>query len=105
MRFTGASFLFLLVALVGGASAQPQARVCYSIADTRDKIISEKLVEPLALMRAQAGEHRAEVIGVRLCRVASSLVYEIDLLRHDGRLIHTRVDAATGKPLSAEAGR
>ena len=103
--------------LVGGGAAVAEdaaarapaerARTCYSAAETREKIAAAKLAEPFPLMRSQAAEHRAEAIGVKLCSVPpglapSGLVYEIDLLRRDGRLIHSRLDAASGKPLAGD---
>jgi hypothetical protein len=107
MRSPGASLLAAIaVLLAGGAAlADPAPRVCYSAAETRQRILDDKLAEPFALMRAQANEHRADAIGVKLCRNSAVLVYEIDLLRRDGRLIHTRIDAATGKPLASGSGR
>ena len=87
----------------GEAAAVQPARTCYSASETREKIASAKLAEPFPLMRAQAAEHRAEAIGVKLCRVPAGLVYEIDLLRRDGRLIHTKLDAATGKPVAGDS--
>ena len=53
---------------------------------------------------SHAAEQRAEPIAVKLCRHGDSYVYEIDLLRRDGRLIHSRVDARSGH-LTAEQGR
>ncbi len=90
---------FALVVTSAAVAAQSAPRTCYSAAETREKIAADKLAEPFPLMRAQAGEHHAEAIAVRLCSVASALVYEIDLLRRDGRLIHTSLDAVTGKPV------
>ena len=102
--------LLTLVAFAASAAAPaiaqmaiPAPRTCFSAAETREKIVADKLAEPFPLMRGQAAEHRAEAIGVRLCSGGDGLVYEIDLLRKDGRLIHTILDAATGKP--AAAGR
>ncbi|MDE2363145.1 MAG: PepSY domain-containing protein [Hyphomicrobiales bacterium] len=100
MRPAGVSFLFLL-ALAGPAPAQPASRACFSAAEAREKIAAEKLAEPFTLMRGQAADHHAEAIGVRLCDGAAGPVYEIELLKKDGRLIHTIVDAATGKPVNA----
>ena len=104
MRPATPFLVFLALATPLPAAAQfaiPQSRTCFSTAETREKIVAEKLAEPFPLMRAQAGEHRAEAIGVKLCDRDGGLVYEIDLLRKDGRLIHTILDAATGKPVSA----
>ena len=93
-----AGVLIILIALTAPA-AQAKPRACLSASQAREKIAADKLAEPFPLMRGQAAEHRAEAIGVRLCQGASGLVYEIELLRKDGRLIHTILDAATGKPV------
>jgi uncharacterized membrane protein YkoI len=97
-------FIFVLIAAgVGFASrAEPaRQRTCYSTAETRDKIVSLGLFEPFHLMRAAATKMQAEAIGARLCRWSEDLVYEISLLRHDGRVLHISIDAKTGKIVGA----
>ena len=96
-----ASVLALLLALSAppAASAQQAQRTCFSAAETRAKIAADKLAEPFPLMRGLAAEHRADAIGVKLCDTGGALVWEIELLRKDGRLIQAILDAATGKPL------
>lgn len=81
-------------AVGAGAAAE---RVCFSVPETRDRIVAHKLADPFKVLRAEAAEHRAEAIAVKLCAVDQSYVYVIDLLRRDGRLIHTTVDARTGR--------
>jgi len=92
-------FLFLAFANALGAAAQTASRTCFSAAETRAKIAADKLAEPFPLMRGLAAEHRADAIGVKLCDTGGALVWEIELLRKDGRLIQAILDAATGKPL------
>lgn len=96
-----ASVLALLLALAASpaALAQQAQRTCFSAAETRAKIAADKLAEPFPLMRGLAAEHRADAIGVKLCETSGGLVWEIELLRKDGRLIQAILDAATGKPL------
>ena len=94
-----AHLVLFLIAFASPSAAQPASRTCYSAAETREKIIEEKLAAPFPLMRAQAAENRAEAIAVRLCHTGAAWLYEIDLLRRDGRLIHTNLDAVTGKPV------
>ena len=107
MRFIGLSILAVLAAST--VSAQDLSRPvpeksCFNAPETREKILANGLADPFALLRAQAAEQRAEPIAVKLCRHGDSYVYEIDLLRRDGRLIHSRVDARSGH-LTAEQGR
>jgi hypothetical protein len=81
-----------------GLAAEPtQERVCYSAADTRDKIDADGLFEPFQTMRSVATKAQAEAIGAKLCRRSDELVYEISLLRRDGRVVHILVDARTGR--------
>lgn len=81
------------------------ARVCLSVPETRERILALKLADPFKLLRAQASEHRAEAIAVKLCQVGPTYVYVIDLLRRDGRLIHAVVDARSGRPVGAGGRR
>ena len=91
-----------LLLFVGPATARAgdEARLCYSRAETRDRIHADHLVEPFALVRTTAGAMRAELLSARLCKTGGALVYEIDLLGRDGRVIRKVVDASTGRPSS-----
>ncbi|MGA8173021.1 MAG: hypothetical protein WB816_19630 [Methylocystis sp.] len=78
----------------GGPAAE-----CFSVAQTRQKIVQHRLVEPFLLMRAESAANQADALSTRLCRNGESFVYEMDLLRRDGRVIKVFIDAASGKPL------
>jgi uncharacterized membrane protein YkoI len=83
----------------------PQERVaprhqCFSTAQTREKIEVHKLTDPFACMRAAARELSGEALSARLCRLEEFLIYEISVLRPDGRIVKLHFDAATGKPHS-----
>ena len=109
MRSLGIPLMALAMAAAGGAAADDvnrptPDRACFSPPETREKILANGLADPFALLRAQASEQRAEPIAVKLCRHGDVYVYEIDLLRRDGRLIHSRIDARSGH-LTAEQGR
>lgn len=73
-----------------------QDRVCFSTAETREKILAHGLFEPFRVMRSAANRSQADAIGVKLCRWSEELVYEMSLLRRDGRVIHVFVNAKTG---------
>lgn len=111
MRTFRQAMAFLAICAAAGGAVAQQAdapapeRVCFSTTETRDNILTHKLADPFALLRAQAAEHRADAISVKLCQVGPTFIYEIDLLRRDGRLIHTRVDARSGQPAEAPAHR
>jgi hypothetical protein len=81
------------------APAPPHAQ-CFSTAQTRERIEAHRLVDPFACMRAAAREHQGEALGARLCHIDDLFLYEISLLRPDGRILRLLFDAATGKPHS-----
>jgi hypothetical protein len=71
---------------------------CFSVAQTRQKIAQHQLAEPFPLMRAESSANQADALSTRLCRIGELFLYEINLLRRDGRVIRIFVDAASGKP-------
>jgi hypothetical protein len=75
---------------------------CFTAAETREKIFKLGLVEPFYVMKNATARLQAEVIGLRLCSRREELVYELSLLRHDGRIIHVLADAKTGQLASAK---
>ncbi|MGJ0510432.1 MAG: PepSY domain-containing protein [Methylocystis sp.] len=111
------SFLTLAVVAAGGGGAwaaeeeveraehTAQRGQCFSTAQTRERIEAHKLVDPFACMRSAAREHHGEPLGARLCRVEEQFLYEISLLRPDGRIVRLLFDAATGKPHSGHKDR
>ena len=94
-------FIAVIAAAYLGSSAaartEPELdRVCFSTAETREKILAHGLFEPFRVMRSTASRSQAEAIGVKLCRWNEELVYEMSLLHRDGRVIHVFVNAKTG---------
>jgi uncharacterized membrane protein YkoI len=88
-----------------GLKAEPQReRICFSTAETRDKIAADGLSEPFQTMQSAAAMAQAEAIGAKLCRRSDELVYEISLLRLDGRVFQILVDAKTGRTLGSKNG-
>lgn len=108
MRFLGSFVLALALGVAEAAAAEnapaelaDKARTCFSAAESRERIAGGGLADPFGVMRAKGRELRAEAISVRLCQIGGALVYEIDFLRPDGRLLHAYFEAATGKSWSA----
>lgn len=98
MRYAGLVIaLYLLAAAPAIAAEQMPERECFSAAQTREKIAAKKLAEPFRLMTGAAGRFQAEAIGAKLCRWKEEFVYEISLLRRDGRVIHVFMNAANGQ--------
>ncbi len=81
-------------------AAEDGDRLCFSKAETRERIKAERLAEPFAVVRSTAGAVRGEALDARLCRSNGTLVYEISVLDRNGRVIRSTVDAATGRPQS-----
>jgi hypothetical protein len=75
---------------------------CYSAAQTREKIAAHKLAEPFRLLIIAANRYEAEPLGVRLCRRKEQYIYEISLLRTNGRVIHVFTNAVTGQTLGVK---
>ncbi len=83
------------------AQADERRRTCLSSAESRESVAAHQLREPMALLREAALQSRAEPLGTRLCRWDEKFVYEMSLLRRDGRLVRIFVDAASGTHVSA----
>lgn len=84
--------------------AAPRAQ-CFSTTQTRERIEAHKLVDPFDCMRAAAREQQGEALGARLCRIDELFIYEISILRPDGRILRLLFDATTGKPHSGHRDR
>jgi uncharacterized membrane protein YkoI len=104
-------YLTILAALVSispGLEAKAQSdpeRVCFSTAESREKIEAHRLPEPFQLMRTLSSRLHAEAVGVKLCRSRERLIYELSLLRHDGHIIHVSIDAESGQPVGSKNER
>lgn len=81
------------------AEGDPGRRACLNPAETREALSTRKLREPMNLLRDAARQAKAEPLSTRLCRWGDRLVYEMSLLRRDGRVVRVFVDAATGDSL------
>jgi uncharacterized membrane protein YkoI len=84
---------------VAAKSEPAEERVCFTTAETREKIVAHGLSDPFHAMRNAAARLQAQVVGAKLCRKREELVYELSLLRHDGRIIHLSIDAKTGQSI------
>lgn len=95
LRLAGAA----AVALMGSARADERPTIeCYSTSQTRDAIFAHKLAEPFGMMRAAGNQMQGDPIGARLCKIHDEFIYEVSLLRRDGRIMKILVDATTGAP-------
>jgi uncharacterized membrane protein YkoI len=74
------------------APAAAQAR-CLSESEQRQEVRSREVVRPGRLRRQLGGT----VLDMRLCRDGGGLVWRATVLRPNGRVVHRRVDARTGR--------
>ncbi|PZR89807.1 MAG: hypothetical protein DLM68_05655 [Hyphomicrobiales bacterium] len=103
MLYYIAVFVTAYLGSSAAARTEPEPdRVCFSTAETREKILAHGLFEPFRVVRSAASRSHAEAIGVKLCRWSEELVYEMSLLRRDGRVIHVFVNAKTGQVIGSK---
>jgi uncharacterized membrane protein YkoI len=102
-------FSFVFASCLGfcvGAQAQPaQQNQCFSTAETRDKIAAHGLSEPLRSIQKAAAHFQAEALGAKLCRRDDAFVYEISLLRRDGKIVRSLYDAKTGQIIESKPAK
>jgi hypothetical protein len=103
-------FIATIVAIYLGSSAlartEPEPdRVCFSTARRAKRFLAHGLFEPFRVMRGAASRSQGESIGVKLCRWSEELVYEMSLLRRDGRVIHVFIDAKAGQAIGSRNER
>jgi hypothetical protein len=72
-------------------------RACLSQSETREVVAARKLFAPFSALRTAAARGHGETIGVRLCRLNEELIYEVTVLRRDGRVVKVVIDAVSGK--------
>ena len=74
----------------------PRGRVCFNPADTRDKIATLRLTEPFRALRM--GRLQGDALRAKLCRwKPDEFVYEVAVLRRDGRVVHLYMNALNGQ--------
>lgn len=67
--------------------------VCLAQAEARVAMTRNKLANPLPALRAMARRTQSEPLRSRLCRLDERFVYEMALLRRDGKVVRVFVDA------------
>ena len=89
----------LSASLVTPVATPASARACLSPTETRESVATHQLREPMVLLRDAARETRADPLNARLCLWDEKYVYEMSLLRRDGRVLRIFVDATSGTKL------
>jgi hypothetical protein len=77
------------------------SRKCFSQAETRARVAQFKLLAPFEMMRRASRLAEAQTLAGKLCRWADLDIYDISLLRPDGRVVHVFLDASTGREVNA----
>jgi hypothetical protein len=78
----------------------PHGRVCFNSAETREKIVAHHLADPFRALRA--GRLQGEALRAKLCRwKQDDFVYEIAVLRRDGRLVRVYMNAQNGQTVGS----
>jgi hypothetical protein len=97
IRLSIAGFL-LCVLLVPPSAAQTgiAARKCLSTAETADAVRQNNLSSPALALRTAAAHARAEALRLVLCKWNGVFVYEITLLKREGKIIRLHVKADDG---------
>ena len=97
---------FAALALCGpvlGAESGKASRACLNPADTRDALANNKFTDPAAALRSAAAVAHADPLRSRLCRWKEDYVYEITLLRRDGKVMQVVIRADDGSLVTSRA--
>ena len=78
---------------------QPRALACLPPSEARAVIARNKLANPLPALRSASRRAQAEPLRSRLCRVDERFVYEMTMLRRDGKVVRVFVDAQDARTL------
>ena len=82
------------------AEAARRPRVCLGPTETRATVAAHRLAEPFRALRA--GGQQGEALRAKLCRwKKDEFVYEISVLRRDGRILHLYMNAQSGQAVGA----
>ena len=93
-----------LLAFASAAHAQTERkRVCLSAAETREAIASHRLIEPFKALKSARARGAGGPLASRLCRWNDEFVYEITLLKRNGKVVHVFTNAADGKPMNPKS--
>ena len=86
-----------------GAEAGKPARFCLNPKDARDALDKNKFTDPAAALRSAAAVAHADPLRSRLCRWNEDYVYEITLLRRDGKVMQVVIKADDGSLMTSRA--
>ncbi len=79
----------------------PPSMECYTVAQSREKIAEHGLADPVPLLRKAGADNLGEPLAARLCRHGEIFIYDVTVMRRDGRIERVPINAADGKPRPA----
>ena len=85
-----------LVCVFTHEPSRAAAHSCLTAAESRDAVGSENLAQPGVAQREAVRHAHADPLRSRLCRWNNELIYEITLLRRDGKVLHVFIAARNG---------
>lgn len=98
MQSAGLAFAVILALSTSAFAAERTVEhACLTAAQAREAVALHRLAEPFHVMQTAAHHFQSEALRAKLCRRKDELVYEISLLRRDGRVIHVSINAVSGK--------
>ena len=78
----------------------PPQRQCLSAVETRQTVAAKRLAEPSRALRA--GRAQGDALRAKLCRwKQDQFVYEVFVLRRDGRIVRLYMNAQNGQAVGA----
>ena len=81
----------------------PRGRTCFDQSETRENIAAHRLSDPLHAL--QLGSLLGDALSAKLCRWSpDEFVYEVHVLRRDGRVLRVYMDATTGEAINGQKG-
>ena len=79
----------------------PHGRICFNPAEAREMIAVHRLVDPVRALRS--GRQQGDALSAKLCRWwFDEFVYEVNVLRHDGRILRLYMNAQNGEAVSGQ---
>lgn len=97
VAFVAVCLLTGMLALAGfAARAESRKRDCVPQSETAELVAEHHLIRPVIVLRSASVQMGGEAVSAKLCRWGLAFVYEIAVLKKDGRITHAFINAATG---------
>ncbi|MDX7953964.1 hypothetical protein P7D22_22690 [Lichenihabitans sp. Uapishka_5] len=91
-----AGFSIMLASSGSGRAANERVHGCMSPAQAREVLIVQKFVAPFRALGEAAAGQGGEAVGLQLCLWGDIFVYDVTVLKRDGRVSHALIDARSG---------